>query len=87
VATDSECGALGQRDDVDGRLEASGLLLERGGLHVSHELVDAGETFGGVVAFDWHVQPYLSGREKLSHKPKDSSVLFWTVRGKSREKS
>ena len=27
------------------------------------------------------------GEKKLSHKPKDSSVLFWTVRGKSSEKS
>ena len=33
-------------------METSGLLLGRGGLHVSYELVDSGETFGAVVAFD-----------------------------------
>jgi hypothetical protein len=64
AATDSERRALGQRDDLYGRLETSDLLLGRGGLHVSHELVDAGETFGRVVPFDCHLGPCLSWEKK-----------------------
>jgi len=61
TATDSERGALGQRDDPDVCLETRDLLHGRGGLHFSQKLVDAGDTFCGVVAFECHVGPCLSG--------------------------
>jgi hypothetical protein len=44
--------ALWQRDDHQGGLATSDLLSGRGGLVLRHELVDAGETLGGVIAFE-----------------------------------
>jgi hypothetical protein len=43
---------LWQRDDHQGGLATSDLLSGRGGLVLRHELVDAGETLGGVIAFE-----------------------------------
>ena len=63
--TDSERGALGQRDDHEGCLETSNLWSGRGGRVLSHELVDARETFGGLSRSTAMSGPCLS-REKTS---------------------
>ena len=56
-------------------LETSGLLLGGGRLRVSYGLVDTGETFGGVVAFECHARPCLS-REATSMGRQSNSPLF-----------
>src|SRR5213594_1215916 len=53
----------------------SGLLLGGSGLDVSYELVDAGETFGCIVAFECHARPCLS-REATSVRRQSTSRLF-----------
>jgi hypothetical protein len=73
--TDSERWALRERDDHEGGLETGDLWSGRGGLVLSHKLIDARETFGGVVAFKCHVGPCLS-RGEGEHRPGVAAWLF-----------
>jgi hypothetical protein len=54
-------------------------FVGRAGRGVSHELVDAGDTFGGVVAFNGHGSRAFPGRGKHSRQRDDCRVQFCTV--------
>jgi hypothetical protein len=47
-----------------GGSEASDRFPEKSGLRLGHQLLDSGETLGGIVAFHCHVEPCLSWERK-----------------------